>query len=85
MRRAIALLLLLALSAPAAAQTTLQLGANSASTQDDCVWKGEAFSVGAAFCWQPGRKLVCSSPTKDHRRAWWEDRPEPVCGAADVP
>jgi hypothetical protein len=89
MRRALPLLLLpllpFALGA-ANGQAPIQLNANSsASTQYDCVWKGETFSVGAAFCWQPGRKLSCSTPTKDHKEAWWEDQPEPVCGSADVP
>jgi hypothetical protein len=80
------LLMLPAYAAPTLAQTPVQIAASSSlSTQNDCVWKSETFSVGATFCWQPGRKLACSPPNKDHKQAWWQDQPEPVCGAADVP
>ncbi len=87
MKVALACALLLLAPASAFAQTVARSPANSGnfSTPDDCVWRGEVYSVGATFCWQPSRKLTCTAPTKDHKQAWWKDDDETVCGAAAVP
>ena len=44
------------------------------STTTDCMWNGGAFSLGAAFCWQPGRQLSCvTAAPPEHPTAWWKD------------